>query len=117
MHSVYINGKTCALLFFDVICWSLLFPDINLYCNQWCLMVVLDTAQGGEISPFVKKKQHGRRSKCTDDDPASRVPVMSLDGQHVLSGNDAPALRDLEAWLEEHPNYAPIGDVRIFCFW
>jgi BRK domain len=75
--------------------------------------------QGGETPTYVRKKQHVRRPKYTDDDrgaildPDSRVPVMSLDGQHVISGNDAPALRDLQAWLEEHPNYAPLGDVNI----
>jgi len=79
--------------------------------------VCLSCEKGGETPPFVRRKPHGRRQKYTDEDRIgivdqdSRVPVMSLDGQHMLSGNDAPALRDLESWLEEHPNYAPLGDV------
>ena len=43
-------------------------------------------------------------------DPDSRVPVVSSDGQ-ILTGNDAPFLRELDIWLEEHPSFTPLSEV------
>jgi len=46
--------------------------------------------------------------RCTD--PDSRVPVVNNDGQ-ILTGDDAPLLRELDIWLEEHPTFTPLSEV------
>ena len=49
--------------------------------------------------------------RCTD--PDSRVPVVNNDGQ-ILTGDDAPFLRELDIWLEEHPTFTPLSEVLLF---
>jgi len=70
-------------------------------------------------SPYTHKKSHRmRRSKideslaerCTD--PDSRVPVVNNDGQ-ILTGDEAPLLRELDIWLEEHPTFTPLCEVSL----
>ena len=73
--------------------------------------------QGGETPPYADKKSHRMRrpkidenlaERCTD--PDSRVPVVNNDGQ-ILTGDDAPLLRELDIWLEEHPTFTPLSEV------
>jgi len=68
-------------------------------------------------SPYTHKKSHRVRrhkieenlaERCTD--PDSRVPVVNNDGQ-ILTGEDAPLLRELDIWLEEHPTFTPLSEV------
>jgi len=73
--------------------------------------------QGGETPPYSHKKPHRvRRPKIDDNlterctDPDSRVPVVNNDGQ-ILTGDDAPLLRELDVWLEEHPTFTPLSEV------
>jgi len=77
--------------------------------------------QEGETPPYAHKKSHQRvrrpkfdeslAERCTD--PDSRVPVVNNDGQ-ILTGDDAPFLRELDMWLEEHPTFTPLSEVRRF---
>lgn len=40
-----------------------------------------------------------------NDDQDIRIPVINqIDGSR-LSGDEAPTLRDLSVWLDEHPDY------------
>jgi len=48
--------------------------------------------------------------RCTD--PDSRVPVINFDGQ-ILTDGDAPLLRELDIWLEEHPSFTPLSEVSL----
>jgi len=75
--------------------------------------------QEGEMPPYAHKKSHHRMrrpkfdehlaERCTDLD--SRVPVVNNDGQ-ILTGEEAPFLRELDIWLEEHPSFTPLSEVR-----
>jgi len=76
--------------------------------------------QDGETPPYAHKKSHRvRRPKLDENlaeritDPDSRVPVVNNDGQ-ILTGDDAPFLRELDMWLEEHPSFTPLSEVLLF---
>jgi len=76
--------------------------------------------QDGETPPYAHKKSHRMRRPKLDEnlaeritDPDSRVPVVNNDGQ-ILTGDDAPFLRELDMWLEEHPSFTPLSEVLLF---
>jgi len=80
-------------------------------CERWL--------QDGDTPPPMHKKQHRVRRPKIDENlaerpthPDSRVPVVNNDGQ-ILTGDDAPLLRELDMWLEEHPTFTPLSEVRI----
>lgn len=75
--------------------------------------------EGGETPPlYARKKQYRvRRPKIGEDllvdrtsDPDAHIPVVSKEGQ-ILTGDEAPMLRDLDTWLDEHPGFAPLSEV------
>ena len=76
--------------------------------------------QDVDTPPFAHKKSRNRMrrpkidenlaERCTD--PDSRVPVVNHDGQ-ILTGDDAPLLRELDPWLEEHPTFTPLSEVLV----
>ena len=75
--------------------------------------------QDGETPPRTHKKMHRVRRPKIDENlaercthPDSRVPVVNNDGQ-ILTGDDAPLLRELDIWLEEHPTFTPLSEVCI----